>query len=118
MTYFKRLLLVVPFLLAFTVAIGLSVPPVPGFAVDVQPRICGDEVLVTVVNSNLAVGGVQNLAIVSVNGMTMEDIKPRITQREGLQEITVQTKEWGRGMYVLVVSDNMSQGIIKILKLN
>ena len=118
MKYFKRLLLVVPFLLAFTIAIGLSVPPVPGFGVDVQPRICTDEVIVKIANSNLAVGGVQTLAIVSVNGVTMEDIKPRITQREGLQEITVQTKEWGRGMYVLVVSDNMSQGIIKILKLN
>lgn len=113
-----RQLLIVPALFFCTVAIGLSIPPVPGFAVDVQPRIVSGEVKISIANAALASGGIQALAIVSATGVLIEDIKPRLNYAATSQEIFIQTKEWARGMYILVVADNSNRGIIKILKLD
>lgn len=113
-----RQLLTLLLMLMCTVVIGSSTPPVPGFGVDAQPRIVSGEVKVSIANSDLAIGGVQTLAIVSATGVLIEDIKPRLVSGTALQEIQIQTKDWARGMYILVVADNSSRGIIKILKLD
>lgn len=118
MPQLTKQLLALLFMLMCTVVIGSSTPPVPGFGVDAQPRIVSGEVKVSIANSDLAIGGVQTLAIVSATGVLIEDIKPRLVSGAALQEIQIQTKDWARGMYILVVADNSSRGIIKVLKLD
>lgn len=118
MPQLTKQLLALLFMLMCTVVIGSSTPPVPGFGVDAQPRIVSGEVKVSIANSDLAIGGVQTLAIVSATGVLIEDIKPRLVSGTALQEIQIQTKDWARGMYILVVADGSNRGIIKILKLD
>lgn len=117
MASMSRYLLIVPVLIVCTTVISVGIPPTPGFAVDAQPRIATDNITVSVMNADLASGGVQTLAIMNSTGTLVENVKPRLQPRVARQEITISTNEWARGMYLLVVADQSNKGIIKILKL-
>ncbi len=100
-------------------AIPASVVPnevMAGFTYDAQPRLIQNNVTITVNNADQSTSPVR-IEIVDVSGRVIEQLSGRIRRLPGVQSIPVETANWSKGMYLVVATDEVQRGVIKLLKL-